>query len=137
MAFLTEADFSRKIKDYRLQQILDGEVNLLNDIMQDAESTVADFLNDRYDVEAIFAKAGEERDRNVIRWSLNIAAYYLYDLVENIPMDDRVEKDYDDTLKHLANIADAKISAILPRRQTEEGSPSTKFRWSSRPPRSH
>jgi phage gp36-like protein len=137
MAFLTQEDYKRKIKDHRLQMILDGEVNLLSDISEDAESTVADYLNALYDVEAIFGKLGAERDRNVLRWTLNIATYFLYDLVEDVMMPERVEKDYDDTLRHLTNIADAKISAILPRRQTDEGKPVTKFRWGSGQARSH
>lgn len=137
MAFLTQEDYKRKLKDHRLDQILDGEANLLADISEDAESMVADYLNARYDIEAIFSKLGNDRDRNVIRWTLNIATYFLYDLVEGVMMPERTAKDYDDTIKHLTNIADAKISAILPRRETEDGTPKTKLRWGSNPPRSH
>jgi phage gp36-like protein len=135
MSYLSNSDFQKSIKDHRLQQIIDSdleeEVALLAYASDTAESIIRDYLNSRYDVDAIFAKSGNQRDKQVTRWMLMIAIYVIYDRIEDDMVPERVIKNYDDTLKHLVSICDGRVEAVLPRKKDDEDNPKTKFRWGS------
>lgn len=137
MSYLTTADFEKSIRTQRLNQIIDSDSTKLTNASETAESMIKDYLNGLYDTTEIFNRTGSNRHKNVVRWCLMLAIYYIYDNVEDQLVPERVIKNYDDTIAHLEKIADAKISAELPRKTDSEGDDKTKFRWGSNKARSH
>jgi len=137
MSYLTQSDYDRAIKDHRLQQIIEQDLTILDDASDTAEAIIRDYLNSRYDVDDVFSKTGSNRHKQVVRWALMIALYIIYDRIEDALVPERIIKNYDDTLKHLERISDAKVEALLPRLQDADGDDITKFRWGSNTARSH
>lgn len=137
MPYLTQTDYEGSVRDQRLQQIIDEDLTILDNASDTAEAIVRDYLASRYDVEAIFALSGANRHAQVVRWCLMLALYIIYDRVEDDLVPERIIKNYDDTLQTLTMIADARMSANLPRIVDAESNPVTKFRWGSNPKRSH
>lgn len=129
--YLTEDDYKNSIKDYRLQQIIDNDTTKLDFATDIAVSTVKDYLNDLYRTDIIFSKTGAQRDSNVVRWTLMLAIYYLYDRIEDNLVPERIIKNHDDTIAHLKLIALGKINANLPKKTAPDGKPKTRFRWGS------
>lgn len=139
--FLTKADYRSAIKSYRFDQLLADEDHTPEDVMDDAESeaiaTIKDALFAYYDVDAIFAAVGEARKKNVINWVRCISLYYIFRRIPDDLVPERVVKDYDDCMEMLDAIADGKRSVDLPRLLDDEENAITKFKWGSRPARSH
>lgn len=131
MSYLVENDFKKSLRDVRLSQIVDGNSTLLDDASDAAEAIVRDYLNSRYNVEEIFNKTGNDRHKQVVRWTLLIALYIIYDRIEDDLVPERVIKNYDETIATLKEICDAKMEAVLPRRVDEKNATVTKFRWGS------
>lgn len=140
--FITEADYLVYIKDVRLQQMVEDNEQIMEDAEDTAIAVVSDALYSRYDIDAIFAATGNDRHRQVIRWVLNLTLYYLHERLPERLIPDRVLKNYDNTLQMLTDIEDGKKSTRLPElSETNEdgttGGSLTKFRWGSRPARTH
>jgi hypothetical protein len=129
--FITESDYTARIQDTRLQQIIQADESLLDDAESAAISIIRDALHTRYDVDAIFATVGDARPKQVVRWVLTLALYFLYERVPDQVVPKRVIKNYDDTLAYLLEIEDAKKSVDLPRAVDDEDQPKSKFRWGS------
>ncbi len=136
--FVQESDFKNKIHYNALQQILDGDTEKLDDAEAIAAAMVTDRLTKYYDLGAEWGKTGRDRNRRLLKWMIDLMAYYLYEGIADDDVPERIIKDYDDTLKELTRIEDGKTDADLPRRIKEETQrPKTKFRWGSQPKRSH
>lgn len=137
MAYVTKADLETNIRLYRLEQIIDEDDTKIDEASNDAEAIIRDALSDRYDHASIFAKTGADRHNNVLGWAKYITLYKLYERTPDEMVPERIVKNYDDTLKILAKIADGSRAVILPRIITAEGAKKTKFRWGSQPKRPH
>lgn len=134
--FITIDDYKSKLTDARLQQIIQGDEDILTECEATALAVIADHLAERYDTDSVFATTGADRPRNVMRWATNLIIYYLYERVPDKMVPERVVKNYNDTLSDLKEISGGVRSAILPRRE-DDGIRKTKFRWGSQPARSH
>lgn len=73
--YLTIEDFEARIPKHRLDQMMENDPALLDQIEKPAIAMVRDHLHNRYEVDAIFNKTGNQRHQNVVRWTLNIAIY--------------------------------------------------------------
>ena len=133
-------DFTPFIKETRLEQMLDGDTQALPLAVEIAVGVVNDALYSRYNTELIFAKVGNDRHKQVVRWVIVLSLYYLYERLPDKLVPERIVKNYDDTIALLTDIEDAKKSTNLPLlASTDNGivTPFTKFRWGSIPPRTH
>lgn len=131
---LVKEDLIDKIREYRLDQITDGDDELVNNAMATAESMISNYLHGPgYDTVAIMSG----RDLTVLNWAKYIALYQLYERIPDEQVPERVVKNYDDTLSSLRQASDGRLSLNLPRRYTPEGKKKTKFRWGGTPRRSN
>jgi phage gp36-like protein len=138
MTYITEEDYKTHIRDKRLEQLIDDDPTLLDEAEGTALAVVSDALYSRYDVDAIFALEGEERHKQVVRWVLVLALYYLHERLPDRLIPERIVKNHDDTLKVLTDIEDGKKSTLLPLLAAPEGYGQTsKFRWGSKRAKSH
>jgi phage gp36-like protein len=134
--FIDRDDYDRKIRDYKLDQIIDQQDAILDDAELDAIQEVSDYLYQHYEVETIFQKTGDERHKSVLRWCKHIVIYNIYERIEDEMVPERVIKNYDDTIATLTKIMSGKMAVDLPRK-TESEENITRFNGGSLPQRSH
>lgn len=138
--YITRSDYIPRITERRLKQILDNSEDhdeLLNTAEQTAISMVRDRIFERYDVKEIFSRTGEERHKQVVRYTINIVLYIIYERVPDAVTPNRIIKNYDETLVYLDEVNKGVISMDLPRKIIEASKPVTRFRGGSNKRRSH
>ncbi len=105
MIYLTYKDFLNHLGKPALEQIIDGNSDLLDNSEQIAIGVIRDLLGGMYDIEAELELAGtNDRHMPFVFWSLNLAAYELYRQIPDDEVPERAIKDYDDTMQTLRNI---------------------------------
>ena len=137
MRFLTEQDFSAGVNTQILNQIICGETFRLEDAENIALSHIRSKLGERYNLVRELSLSGEARNRNLIRWTLAIAIYHLYNTVPDLESPERVRQNYSDALKEIAAISSGKEGTDLVKLTETSGQKKTRFRWGSKPRRSH
>lgn len=135
--YITKADYLHKIRLPRLEMMIEEDNSILDDAEETAVAVVKDALHAHYDNEAIFTKTGDDRDKQVVRWVMNLAVYYIYERIPDKLVPERVVKNYDDTILTLMEIADRKKSVDLPKITNADGVTATKFRCGGIEPRSY
>lgn len=136
MQYITTDDLLARITQQRLEQITDSDTTLIDTAESTALAMIRDYIHPYYDVDTIYSVSGTDRHLQVVRWTVSIVLYILYERIADVQLPDRIVRNYEDTLALLENIADGKQSVLLPAIE-EEGVPETKFRGGSFPPRSH
>jgi hypothetical protein len=130
MIFITEDDFKRKLSVDIRAQITESDPDILDDVEADAMAIIQDALSPTYDLDAEFAKAEDDRNKNLIRIMLNLMVYFIYERVPDTQVPERVVKNYDDTISEINKIEAGKKNISLAKIVDEEtGEVSTVFRW--------
>lgn len=138
--FITDADFLPFIKEQNLTRLIEGDTLTLDDAVATATATVRDSLSSYYDVDAIFGSTGDARPKQVVRWVVVLALYYLYERLPAAMMPQRARDNYQEVGAWLKDIEDGKKPVELPLKAKPDGSgkPVTKFRFGSAlPKRTH
>lgn len=138
--FITDADFLPFIKEQNLSRLIEGDTLTLDDAVSVATATVRDSLSAYYDVDAVFNTTGDARPKQVVRWVVVLALYYLYERLPASMMPQRARDNYEEVGAWLKDIEDGKKPVELPRRTKADGSGQTvtKFRYGSAlPKRTH
>jgi len=139
MKFLTTQDLTAKLTQSIYDQLIQDNADrpAYAEIM--AIAYVTDMLNTRYNLDVEYAKTGTNRHQNLLRWTLCITAYILYEHIHDNETPTRIVKDYDDTVKHIQSVAAGKTDTSLTNRYTnsETQTKKTRFRWGSQPARTH
>lgn len=129
--WITSADYLQKITNDRLQQIIEGNTDRLDEAETTAVAVVKDALFQWYDTDSIFATTGSDRPAQVVRWCVNLALFYLYERVPDKLVPERVVQNYEQTLATLQDIEDGKKSVDLQKKTDDDGENVNKFRWGS------
>lgn len=135
--YIERTDYISKIRDKRLEQLIDSTPSILDNEEETAIQVISDALHSKYDVTAIFAKRGTNRDKQVVRWACTLVMYYIYARIPDKLIPERIENDYDETIAYLKALEEGKRSTQLPRLEDAEGKPPTNNRWGSQAPRTH
>lgn len=138
MVFLTKDDFKTKLSADIIAQITDSDDTVLDDAELQAMAIIQEALSATYDLDAEFAKTAGERHKNLMRWMLNLLVYFIYELVPDTQVPERVVKNYDDTIAKIERLEAGKGNTTLPKIvDAETGETNTVFRWGSNKKRSH
>ncbi len=137
MIFLTEQDFNSRLDSNIRSQITEGNQEVLDGAEQSAMAVIQDALSATYDLDFEFAKTEEERHRNLIKWMLNLAIYFIYEKVPDNQVPERVVKNYNDAMSELRKLEAGKTNTTLQKMQDDTGDNITVFRWGSNKPRTH
>jgi phage gp36-like protein len=115
MIWLTEEDIEVLIKEDILEQVLDETSEDDNDPLKDgaeqyAIAEVTDYINVRYDTNAIFSASGNNRHQSILRITLDLFLYHLHSRVNpgSIP-ETRLQR-YHDAIKWLKEVSMGKIA---------------------------
>jgi hypothetical protein len=112
MAFVEKDDFNGHIRE----NILDDLTNVDDDIIlkqsNRAINFMSGFLNNRYDVENIFNKTGNDRDTVVLGYCIDITIYYMHRLMNyrKVPRD-RADA-YNEAKQWLEDVSALKINPV-------------------------
>lgn len=137
--FVTEEDYLPYIKDSNLQRMIEADDTIRLDAEATAEAVIRDALAARYDADAVFAAAGNDRSRQIVRWVVVLALYYMYERLPANVMPARVKDNYQEVMGFLKDLEDGKKPMVLPQKNDDDtGLPITKFRGGSvLPKRTH
>lgn len=100
--FLTSTDLNSSLYPEIKQAIARGQEDIVNIAINQALSYVESRLRAKYDITGEFAKEGDARHPLLMKYSKDIAIYYLYDLPETVPL--KRIKAYDDAVKWLDDL---------------------------------
>jgi len=89
MAFIDKADYDDVINENILDDITEVDDDKIDKCEARAIRFMKGYLNNRYDVDAIFAKQGSERNEEILGYAKDITLYYLHRLVNwrKVPSD--------------------------------------------------
>lgn len=131
MAYLTPAELESVIYQYQLTQITEGDLGIQNDAINAAIQEVSSYLNPNmqhqyqdgrplYDVEAIFAATGDDRNALVLMHTKIVSVYYIMSLANVDIIHEDFMKRYDRTISYLKDVRDGKMNIhALPVRDPE------------------
>ena len=134
--FITDDDYLPYIKDTNLTRMIEADPVVRETAEDTALAVVRDSLHQLYDVDAVLGATGNDRNRQVVRWVIVLALYYMYERLPANIMPARVRDNYQEVMAFLKDVEDGKKPMTLPRRSTPAGQTMTKFRYGSKvPPR--
>lgn len=132
MLFLTDDDFTPIIRDSFLTTIIDEDANILSTAEMQAMSLVENYLHELYDMSAVWAATGTDRNGHLVRMLVSIIRYDLYQRLPKggfgTPTD--VSADRRDAMEWLKVVCSGALSANLPRKQIN-GEATTRTRFGS------
>ncbi|MBN1250677.1 MAG: DUF1320 family protein [Bacteroidales bacterium] len=138
MIFLTTNDFLLKLSEDIRNQITDSNPEILDDAERHATAIIQDAFHDKYDLDFEFAKANENRHKNLLRWMLNLTVYFFYERIPDNQVPERVVKNYDDTITEVKLIEQGKRNTSLTKITRKDNQRAeTNFRWGSNTKRTH
>lgn len=136
--FITKEDYKVVIGESALKTISQTDED--NRLMSESEAMeeIAGYLRPKYDCEAIFSAEGQQRNRQIIMYTCDIA---LYHMVSAMPqkMGSEIRKErYDRAIKWLEGVQAGKIVPALPLAIDEDGNTTgTGIIYSSQPQLRH
>lgn len=119
--FITEEDYKVVIGDTALKVISQTDEANRNNAEAEAQEEISGYLRPKYDCEAIFSAEGNERSRQIVMYTCDIA---LYHMVSAMPqkMGSEIRKErYDRAIKWLEGVQAGKIIPDLPLAVNAEG----------------
>ncbi len=133
MPFLRKTDYDTVIRNDRLDVVLNEDPSLLTGAEMKAESQMSDYLNQRFDVAAIFSAFEPDRNHSIVMYMVDITLYHLHSRINPRNVPELRERRYEDALKWLKMVADGKLTPDLPPLETDNYGQ----RWGSNPKMSH
>ncbi len=121
MSFITQEDFRVVATEASLKAITgDDNANVENAIAE-AQEEVAGYLRPKYDTDKIFATEGDDRNRQLVMYTADIALYNMIaSLSQRLGYDTRKER-YDRAIKWLEGVQAGKIVPDLPLATDDDG----------------
>jgi len=121
MSFITEDDYKLQIRDYELDEVTGytEAIRLSSELAAQAE--MESYLRDRYDVADIFSKTGDDRNKLIVMYLIDISLYHLFAAItpRNVP---QVRYDrYTAAINWLKAVAKGNINPDLPAAEDASG----------------
>jgi len=137
MAFIIEADYTPRIKA-EIKQIVTGSTGGIASTKQVlAEDTaiemIRQYIGSRYDCASIFAAAGNNRNKWIVKCVITIALYDMYHQTGMKDIPEHRVAEYEDVLEWLKKVGDGTRRAELPV-LPETDTPTGDIRFNSRKP---
>ncbi|MGZ3753592.1 MAG: phage protein Gp36 family protein [Mucilaginibacter sp.] len=145
MPYLTHDELYSVIRDYQVEVITDGNDDLVDQAIDAAITEISDSLTANqkkiwedgrliYDVPAIFAQAGADRNALVLSYTKTIAVWHLIGLCNAGAEYQKIQDRYDRAMQYFMDLADGtKNSATLPQITVDPPEDIQPYQSSSRP----
>lgn len=130
--FIEIEDLGSTIYNYQVEQITDGDDSIVIQAIKTAITEVKGYLSDNnkkewldgrlhYDVNAIFAATGDDRDALIMTHVKTIAKWYIVELCNADIIYETAEKRYDRATEYLTKLSKGVVNLPeLPQVATEE-----------------
>lgn len=136
MQFLTTTDFNGIISASSYNSLKGTADANVNEAEKLALSELAP-LRGNYDVAYELALTGTSRNAEVIRILVHIAAYYLYNTVEDVEIPERIDNNYNNQVKLIAKIAGGSVYTTIKPLLNEDLTPKSNYRFGGDEPRNN
>lgn len=121
--FISQDDFKVVASDVSLKALSQATPENIENAIAEAQEEVAGYLRPKYDVAAIFAQQGGERNRQVVMYTADIALYNMSAaLPQRMGYDTRKER-YDRAIGWLEDVQAGRIVPDLPVVANADGTP--------------
>lgn len=121
MSFITQEDFKVVSSEASLKAITGADPDNISNAIAEAQEEVSGYLRPKYDTDRIFATEGNERNRQLVMYTADIA---LYNMTASLPnrmgYETRKER-YERAIKWLEGVQAGKIVPDLPVATDEAG----------------
>lgn len=121
MSFITQEDFKVVSSEASLKAITGADPDNISNAIAEAQEEVAGYLRPKYDTDRIFAMEGDDRNRQLVMYTADIA---LYNMTASLPnrmgYETRKER-YERAVKWLEGVQAGKIVPDLPAATDESG----------------
>lgn len=121
MSFITQEDFKVVSSEASLKAITGADPDNISNAIAEAQEEVAGYLRPKYDTDRIFATEGNDRNRQLVMYTADIA---LYNMTASLPnrmgYETRKER-YERAVKWLEGVQAGKIVPDLPAATDEAG----------------
>ena len=111
MAFLTIQELSTEAPASFISILKGTEDQKIDELIKDQISVMKTNLGSYYDVELIFGKTGDDRDRTVLNYLKDLVYYKMQKRRSSASLD---TSDYDEAMKWLEEVSTGKRKADLP-----------------------
>lgn len=130
MAFIDKTDLTRYVDSSTIDQLTDNDDALVDEAILDAQDRVKEIIQARYDIDAEFAKLTTARNRSLLKHTINIAIYFLFQrLYTNVLPEGRIEA-FEQAETWLKDVYSGRVMVDMAKNDeiNEEGWP---LRWGS------
>lgn len=131
MSFITQDDYASLIKDTTLLQVINNDVPMLTEVEAMAIGEATSYLAIRFDTATIFATEGDDRDKTLLMFVMDIALYHLHARVSPRQMSETREKRYERAIEWMQKVASGELATSLPVIEDEDGETTKPWRLNS------
>lgn len=122
MTFITDQDYTVLIRDEIKDVLLENYTeSKLRNAEQMAIAQIENYLNNKYDTDAIFSAEGSDRNSHIVMLTIDCALYHLYTSNVSKKMPETRANRYQDAIDWLKMIAKGNTTAKLPKIKNETG----------------
>lgn len=130
--FIENTDMPSSMYGYQMEQITEGNDDIIDIAMAAAEEEIRSYLTGnnmrewqdgrlQYDVDAILAAEGAERNSLILRHAVTIAKWYIVELCNADIIYEQARERYDRSVKWLTQLSKGEVSlSSLPQLNVEE-----------------
>lgn len=130
--FLTPEELNTNMYSHIINEITDGEVDIVAQKIKAAICEVSSYLSQRYDTEKIFSAKGDARDDLILEQVKDLAIWNILKLSSAETLYDQWEKRYESIIDYLTKVAKGIIvPAKLPHTTNDSGEVTTSFKFGS------
>ncbi|MCT4580828.1 MAG: DUF1320 domain-containing protein [Flavobacteriales bacterium] len=139
MIFVTNGDIEVLIRADMLQHIIGTDSTLLNKAELAAIQKIRTYLKTRYDVNAVFAASGADRNELILIYTIDIMLYDLHSRINPRKIPDLRRTRYKEAMEWLKQVQQGELCAELPKAVNNNGQQigSDDIKWGSNPKREH
>lgn len=111
--FLEKAELKTVGTDEIINKIINNDDSIVTDIILESIDLVSTYLYQYFDTEVIFAKAGDERSKTILKHLKGIVIHEIYTRRTKTTNEVAKEK-YDEAMLWLEKVSEGKIKPPLP-----------------------
>jgi len=127
MIWLTEYDLKKQIRQSVLSQVIEQDASLLHEAELATLAEIESYLRSRFDVQAIFATTGTDRNALLVMYAVDMLLYHLHSRINPSQIPDLRMQRYENAIEWLMAVAKGTLSPALPLLTIESSENSTKF----------
>jgi len=129
--FITTDDFKQLIDSDDLDIVSNSEEEKINSCIATAIEEMEGYLRTRYNVASIFSETGDDRNKIVLTYCIDITLYHMHTAIAMRQMPEVRQIRYDRAIKWLEQVQKGLINPNLPALVGSDNEPEVGIRYGS------